>query len=599
MKRSIFLLAILLVFQCGAFAQNKVILNAMKDEMARSMQQLKLDGAAGPYYVSYFMQDVRNLRIIADSGALTTNSDNRFRTMKVDLRVGSYTLDNSNFLSLASIAGLVSGSSGNVRIPTDDSYDVMRIQLWQATDRAYKNALETLDKKKAALQNTVQAETVPDFSKAEMISSLGTETSLAVSGEPWRQLVEQISKLFVNQPDIQRSRVDLTVQIANCYYVNSEGTTGVQPISVSRLAVVATTQAADGMPLQNFRVYAAARPEGLPEKAKLEGDINALITEIIAAKNAPVGEEYSGPVLFADQAAGELFSQGFANLLAARKPPTADSPQTNAMLGRYLDNPFVSKLNMKVAANFLSLKAIPTVKNYNQRALLGAYGMDEEGVASRDVSLVENGILKNLMASRAPVKGIAQSNGHGRGGGAAPSVLQVISTNKKPLQQLKQDLVNAAKEEGLAYGYMVKGVTPNAQALSGDSDIVESLIMGSQSPPEPTQFTLTKPYSIYRVYPDGKEELVRGVEFGSVSINAFKNVLATSDDEFVYDFPVTSYNALGSLSGIISLLGGGGGAGGVEYNATVITPSMLISGIDLKKSKGSYPKLPIVSYPAK
>jgi predicted Zn-dependent protease len=597
MKRSIFLFAIFLVFQSGVYAQKKVLLDAMKDELARTMEQLKLNGEAGPYYVSYFLQDAHTLRITADYGAITVNSDNQYRTLKVDLRVGSYDQDNSNFLSLANIAGLVNSGSSNVRIPIDDNYDVLRTQIWQATDRAYKTALETLSKKKASLQNTVQAEPVPDFSKSETISSLGTENSMVIQKEQWSQLVDQLSKLFLKQPGIQKSKVDLNVQIANFYYVNSEGTAGIEPFSVARLSVVATTQADDGMPLQNFRAYTADRPEGLPEKAKLDSDVKTLISEILAAKSAPVAEEYSGPVLFADQAAGELFSQGLGNLLVARKPPVADSPQTNAMLSRYMENPFVSKLNMKVAASFLSLKATPALKSSNQKALLGAYALDEEGVRSREVSLIENGILKGLMSSRAPVKGIAQSNGHGRGGGPAPSVIRVISTNKKTYQQLKEALINAAKEEGLAYGYMVRGLTPASEAASGDADIIESLVMSQQGPPEPTQFLLTRPYSVFRIYPDGREELVRGVEFGSVSINAFKNVLATSDDEFVYDYPVSSSGILGNLSGILSLLGGGSSAG-LGYNATVITPSMLVGGIDLKKSKGNYPKLPIVSYPA-
>jgi TldD protein len=599
MKRLLFLFAILFVFQSGAFAQKKVLLNAMKDELTRSMEQLKLDSEAGPYYISYFLQDAHNLRITADYGAITINSDNQYRTVKVDLRVGSYAQDNSNFLSLANIAGLTSSlSSGAVRIPIDDDYDVLRNQLWQVTDRAYKNALETLSKKKSSLQNTVQTETIPDFSKGETISSLGTETSLIIKREQWSSLVEQLSKLFLNQPDIQKSKVDLSVQIANLYYVNSEGTTVIEPLANSRLTIIATTQAGDGMPLQNFRIYTATLPEGLPEKAKLDGDIKTLISEILSARNAPVGEEYSGPVLFAGQAAGEIFSQGYGNLLVARKPPQSDSPQTNAMIGRYLENPFANKLNLKVASNFLSLKATPTLKSRNQKALLGAYDIDEEGVPARDISLIENGILKGLMSSRTPVKGIAQSNGHGRGGSPAVSVIQVISTNKKTYQELKQELINAAKDEGLTFGYLVKGIIPSTETMSGDTDIIENLLISQQGPPEPTQFTLTKPYSIFKVYLDGKEELVRGVEFGIVSINSLKNILATSDDEFIYNYPASSSSILGSLGGIASLLGGGGFSG-LQYNSTVITPSLLIGGIDLKKSAGSYAKLPIVSYPMK
>jgi TldD protein len=224
--------------------------------------------------------------------------------------------------------------------------------------------------------------------------------------------------------------------------------------------------------------------------------------------------------------------------------------------------------------------------------------MDEEGVACRDVSLIENGILKGLLSSRTPAKSGEQSNGHARAGGVVPSVIQVASSNKKSFQQLKEELINAAKEEGLAFAYMVRGVTPVSEALSGDADTVGSILQMQQGPPEPTQFRLTKPYSVVRVYPDGREEPVRGVEFGIMSINVLRNVLATSDDETVYAYPVNASNPLSGLSGLIVRLGAAGLPTQGNY-ATIITPSLLIGGIDLKKAAGSYPKLPIVSYPLK
>lgn len=593
MKRSIFLAAILLILQPTAHAQKEVLFNAMKDELARSVGQLKLGDQAGPYFVSYLIRDAYSLRITADSGAITVNSESRSRNLRVDLRVGSYVQDNSNFVSLA---GLTSSLASNASIPIDDDYDVVRRQIWQATDRAYKSALENLTRKKAALQQTTQEETLPDFTKSEAISSIGTANTFAIRKGDWSLLVDRLATLFVGQREIQKSKIELVVQVANSYYVNSEGATVLEPSSATRLTIVATTQADDGMPLDNFRIYTAARPEGLPERAKLDSDIKALISEMLAARTAPLAEEYSGPVLFLEQAAGELFAQGFGNLLTGRKAPQSDSPRTNSMIGRFFENPFLNKVNMKVAANFLSLKAVPSLTNYNQKALLGAYKIDEEGVPSRDVSLIENGMLKNLLSSRAPVKGILKSNGHGRGGAAIPSVIQVISANKKTYPQLKQELLNAAKEEGLPFGYMVRGLTPPSESQSGDTDILESVLLPQQGPLEPTQFRPTKPYQVFRVYPDGKEELVRGIEFGSISINAFKNVLAASDDEIVYDYTVNASNLLSGLGGLISLLGASGLMGS-EYYTTVITPSLLVGGIDLKKSTGRYPKLPIVSYP--
>ena len=596
MKQAIFLVAMLLTFSSSAKAQKTVVFDAMKDELARSTQQLKLAGEAGPYYVSYLMTDAYVLRISADSGAIIANSENRSRTLKVDLRVGSYTQDNSNFLSLSNTAGLLNTiTSSSIRLPLDDDYDVLRRQIWLATDRVYKSALETLSKKKAALQNMVQTEALPDFVKGTAISSMEKENAFVVQRAQWDQRVDQIAKLFLRQQGIQKSKVDLNIQISNSYYINSEGATGIEPSSSARLSVAASTQAEDGMPLGNYRVYTAVRPEDMPEKAKIESDAKALIAELLAARTAPPAGDYSGPVLFAGEAAGELFSQGFATLLAGSRLPLSDSPQANTMLSQTMGNPFLGKINMKVAASFLSLKAVPTMKDYNQKPLLGSYGMDEEGIQSRDISLIENGMLKNLLSSRAPVRGAEQSSGHMRAGGVAPSVIQITSSNRKSYAQLKQDLINAAKEEGLPFGYMVRGLTPASEAFS-DSAVVESILQLQQGPPEPTQFRLTRPYSVLRVYPDGREEPVRGIEFGTISINALKNVLATSDDETVYAFPVNSINPLAGTSGILIRLAASGISGQGNY-ATVIMPSLLISGIDMKKSTGNYPKLPIVGYP--
>jgi predicted Zn-dependent protease len=595
MKRSLLLQAVLLIFCFSAYAQDKVILSAMQDELTRTMGKLKLESEAGPYYVSYLLSDGYGLRIIADSGAITVNSENRNRRLKVDLRVGSYAQDNSNFLSLSNAAGLASSLS-SVSIPLDDDYLVIRRQIWQATDRAYKAALDNLTKKKAALQNTLQTEILPDFSKGEATSSLTPENSFIVQRPVLTQLVEQICKMLLGQQSIQRSKIDLTVQIGNSYYINSEGATVIEPSSATRLLVSATAQADDGMPLNNFRIYTAARPEGLPEIAKLDADVKALISELLTARSAPTASEYNGPILFASQAAGELFSQGFGNLMAARRLPVSDSAQLNATLSRS-ENPFANKTGMKVAAGFLSLKAIPTQKNYGQSTLLGAYKIDEEGVPARDVSLIENGILKNLLTSRTPMKGMAQSNGHARGGAAVPSVLQVISANKKTYQQLKQELINSVKEEGLDFGYLVQGITPVSEAMS-DSDSLESLLVSQQGSQESTQFRLTKPFSVFRIYADGKEEMVRGIEFGSINVNALRNVIATSDEEIVYSYPASGANLVSGLSGLINLLGSVGGSSQGVYT-TVLTPALLIGGIDLKKPGASFPKLPIVSYPAK
>ena len=56
---------------------------------------------------------------------------------------------------------------GRTALPLEDDYQEIRRQIWLATDGAYKDALENLSRKKAALQNKTRSEEIPDFSREE------------------------------------------------------------------------------------------------------------------------------------------------------------------------------------------------------------------------------------------------------------------------------------------------------------------------------------------------------------------------------------------------------------------------------------------------
>lgn len=595
MKKYLLIILAFLINITAVSAEESIIMRAMEDELARSMKELKLDDEERPYYLSYLVKDVFLVNITADSGAIISNNENHNRNLIVDLRVGDYSFDNSNFMSLSS-----SNVSSRIshRLTKDDDYDMLRMGAWAATDRAYMAALDIMAKKKVALQNTVQTDVLPDFTKGSATSDVHRKAPFSVKKDELESMVDQLSGIFLNRNQIQKSKIILSVQIINSYYVNSEGTKSIEPSRASQLVITATTQAEDGMPVGNLLTYTAADPEELPDLKSLETDVNKMLDDLSLTCAAPVAEDYIGPVLFVGQAAGELFSQGIDDFLLAKRIPVVDNPQLGSVLALSMGNPFLNQIDRRVASKFLSVKAAPTLAEYKGRSLLGAYQADEEGVTSRDVLLIENGMLKELLTTRVPVKGFAQSNGHSRGGAPAPGVIHVTSSNALSTEQIKQELINILTEEGLSYGYMVKGLIPPAveTEMSG-SDIISSLLM-QQGQSDPTQFKLTRPYSIFRVYTDGKEELVRGLEFRSHSINILKNIIATSDNEIVYDFPM---NPSGVSSGIISVLASLLGVEGLtsQTYATVITPSFLISEINLKKISGNYSKPPIVAHPMK
>jgi TldD protein len=89
----------------------------------------------------------------------------------------------------------------------------------------------------------------------------------------------------------------------------------------------------------------------------------------------------------------------------------------------------------------------------------------------------------------------------------------------------------------------------------------------------------------YRVYPDGREELVRGLRFRGLSTRSLKDIIAASDENYVLDFmdsPVP-----------FALMG----AGNFVTNAAVIAPAILFEELELEPVQEDLPKLPIVPPP--
>lgn len=591
MKKLVLLVsAVTLTAGLSAFADSPVLLKAMQDELQRSVEKLTLENEAKPYYISYQVRDSHSLVIEAESGALTRDDEDSSRSLTVDVRVGDYTLDNSHFRTMDGMMGRF-GGMGRGGLTVDDDYDVLRRGLWLQTDRAYKNALGVLAKKKAYLEHAIRSESLPDFTRGAPLSSVKPAAVFEADRAELARAVEAFSRLFLKNDKIQRSQALLQTGVVNVYYVNSEGAVSVEPQVSSRLSITAVTQADDGMPLKNFRVYTFDSPKRMPSEAKIKEDVGQMIAELMALRSAPVAEDGSGPVLFEGQAAAEIIAQGFVGNLAGRRTSESDNAQFNMFSGKR-ENPFLSKVESAVIAKTVTVKATPSVKNLDGRALLGAYDVDDEGVKAQDVVLIDKGILKQFMMSRSPVKGFGQSNGHSREGGAAPSVIQVSSSAATPAAKLKEKLLEQIKDDGLPCGYIVRSIIPPSLAGPDEAADFEQMMMARMSA-SPTQLKLSKPLLVYRVLPDGTENLVRGLEFASVDVKSFKDMTAVADDRVIYDYPLSPASDLPFDMGFYGPPGSGGGR-----FVTLMTPSFIIKELDLNKSSGVYRKPPVAPYPA-
>ena len=154
--------------QQPAAADPDKTLAAMQDELNRSSQRLELtipgkSDPARPYFIQYRILDLDVRTIVTEFGALISSTSGRNRIMSVDVRVGNYNLDSSNFITDEGFNGFL-GSTGTVGIDRD--YDSLRQDLWLASDQAFKAAVENLSKKQAFVSRLAKAPSIPDYSPA-------------------------------------------------------------------------------------------------------------------------------------------------------------------------------------------------------------------------------------------------------------------------------------------------------------------------------------------------------------------------------------------------------------------------------------------------
>jgi len=534
-------------------AQESPIVRAMRDELKRSMADLRLKDEPAPYYIDYEVDDVSTMRIIGRLGSLLDDSETRSRTLYVDVRVGDYAFDSSRFVIQGRGGG---GGDGSASVTLDDDYDVIRRQIWLATDAAYKRAVSVFARKKAAFQNRVGVDAIPDLSREMPVATVQPASAGSSARRTWIDRVQQLSAMFAASSAIESSDVWAVETRGTRYYVNSEGFTTLMPIQLATLRVTAESQADDSMILRDGFSLIENRLEDMPAMASLAERTNGVVQHLTAQRTAPVGEEFTGPVLLEGQASPEFVAQTLIPLMVARRPPDSDNPRFAQSQGQ--GSPFLRRLGLRVLSDSFSASDTPSLDTFGGRPVPGAYAADDEGMRPKDVRLVEKGRLLTLLTSRTPQKNLLQSNGHGRAGGAQAGVFQLQSAQAVPAAELKAKYLEVLKAQDKAFGYIVRGVANPSEITVG----------GGPGGP----FIL----DAVKVTLDGREEPVRGLRFGNIAPTAFRDLVEASQERTLYNYRVSGTDA-----------------------ASVIVPSLMFEELELLKTTDVLQKPPIVPSPLK
>jgi len=348
------------------------------------------------------------------------------------------------------------------------------------------------------------------------------------------------------------------------------------------------------MGLNNFYAVYTADPAGLPVAATVSKALTQAATELMALRDGPIVPDYTGPVLFDAPAAAATLAQVLEPSLSGARPPLSMTNEFDEFLERAGGrSEWTGRVGTRVLPASVTLVDDPTLHDFNGAPLLGGYDLDDEGVRAQRVSIVENGMLKNLLMSRRPGPDFYASNGHAR---------SALLTDPRPLSSnllfqssgalaptdLRKKFLDACKDDGHEWCLEVKRMANPALSSIQQQDFSDFIggIAGGIASGE------RAPLIVYRVYvSDGHEESVRGGVIEALTLRTLRNILAIGNDSTVYTFMQNSQGGLGGTA-----LGSFGSAeDGIP--STVIAPSLLLDDIEIRGFHGEPRRLPLVPAP--
>lgn len=528
---------------------------AMQAELQRSMT-LSLKQLERPYFVAYSIDDGKTWSASATLGGLTSANAGKFRRPSVQVRVGDYKFDNTNGGGGRGRGGASYELSG---FPLDDDPLVIRQYLWLETDSAYKGAVQSIAQKRAAQGSVNQTEQLPDFAAAQPFTLLEDRPLIAFDDRTWSERTRRVSAVFGQFPNIRDSVVAYSAIDGVHRFINSEGTRIRQVQSEGSVQIRAAVQAPDGMMLRDSAVIYRLDLTKMPSEDELTKQARGVAEQLTKLATAPMGDAYSGPILFEGVASAQLMAEVLGRNLHINRSGVGGRGGAGGRGGRGgpagrggggAATELEGRRGVRIMPDMFNVVDDPTLP------LFGHTEVDDEGVPSKPVSLVEKGVLKDFLRTRLPVQGFSESNGRALlGNSPAPTNLVVSTSEKSPVADLRKNMIDLCRQRGLAYGVIVRKLDfPSAGGGGGGQ--------------------ISAPLYIYRLYLDGHEEMIRGVRLRSVNARSLKDILLAGDDAATLDY-----------------------VEGGSADVTVVAPSVLIDDLELEKVGDTLPKLPFAPPP--
>ena len=507
------------------------------------------------YAVTFALVDDHTQTIQGTHGAFAGTVNERSRLLDIDMRVGSMQLDSGH--KLRDAGWFSEDQRPSWQVPFVGPATALRLALLRGSDDVFRQARARLLKVRAnEVVKVAREDASADYSPAPIVVHEVDLPAAGVDVAAWEQLVSEVSRVYLDYPEINDSAVQLVVSEQRRYFLNNEGTRVRDGRNHFRVATWAETVADDGMALNVYDYVDVASLERLPSREHVTTMASGVAERLVALRHAPTVDPWSGPAILRGRAAGVFFHEIFGHRIEGHRQKDEDEGQT-----------FTKQVGKAILPAFLSVADDPTSARRAGEDLNGSYAVDDEGVASERVALVEAGILRNFLMSRAPVEGFGRSNGHGRrepGNAvvARQGNLMVESSRSVPYATLRKLLVDEAKKQKREFGLVFDDIS-GGFTFTGRST--------------PNSFVVS-PVTVWRVYVDGRpDELVRGVDLIGTPLTTFSRIVAAADDVAVFN------GVCGAESGWVPV--------------SASAPSLLVSEVEIQRREKGNDRPPLLSPP--
>ncbi len=517
------------------------IIPILNKEAKRALT-MKLRGFPKPYYCSFLLRDTNWFNTWASNGSLYKRKSDKNRNVYCDLRVGSYRYDQ------ISDGGLLDNdkeehSYDNVTMPIDDKdYQGLQIAIWKLLEEKFKEALSNYNLKEAARVSTIDTTREFDsFYKLPQKRIIKYSRPEKVNEQLWVNFCKQTSKWISSLSGLTSSYVDFDSNQETKIFVSTENRIVVEHYQTYSLMVGLIKLTKEGVQLNQELILNTGSQKELPNLQDFKKQVLEKHKQLINLSKAKKIHSFSGPVLLSPKASGVLFHEAIGHRLEGNRLLSTGEGQT-----------FKGQIGKKILDTPITIHDNPKLKKFNGKICIGAYDFDDEGTPAKDAVLIEDGILKDFLSSRASFKKKDFiPNGHGRNKKFQRPISRMAVTiveGKKglPFDTLKKLLIDEIKKQNKKFGMIVY------ETSGGETDTSSYDFQAFSG--EISYATL--------IYPDGREEPVRGVDFVGTPLLALNNIIGVGDTQY------QDNGYCGAESGFVPV--------------TTISPAILLNNLELQ-----------------